>query len=263
MVAKSHARSDAPPARDWHWQDNHTTRAWLPLIGLEGLGLLDLLLAYTDHRSGFADVTYDHLVDQTGLGRSKLARLLRILAAAELVVIHQEPVAHHGPSAVRNRYQVHRRALPTAEALDRLTALAAHDPVLARRLAAYAAPVQSHDGTGTSPTARLEPVPPDRLEPVPPRDGSQDSQDSDTESPAPLAQRLAPGLWRAILDAAGVAGDPYLGSCPPPVHSGDQLTLTLAATLPARYRLTLADLQRHARAILQRPVTLTSQERSS
>jgi hypothetical protein len=43
---------ERPPSGGWYWNTNRLARAWLPLIGLEGLGLLDFYLALADHRPG-------------------------------------------------------------------------------------------------------------------------------------------------------------------------------------------------------------------
>jgi hypothetical protein len=137
------AALERPPQAGWYWNRNGLARAWLPLIGLEGLGLLDFYLAMADHRPGspapgWAAVTLDELVQLTGWGRARLIRLNRLLSAAGLLAVRRLPVAGRGPAVQRALYQVRRQAgPPTAATLARLAALAERDPALAARLRRY------------------------------------------------------------------------------------------------------------------------------
>jgi hypothetical protein len=136
--------TERPPDGGWYWNTNRLARAWLPLIGLEGLGLLDFYLAMADHRPGalnpgWTAVTLDELARLTGWGRARLVRLNRLLAATGLLAVRRLPVAGRGPAVRRALYRVQRDAgPPTAAALARLAALAERDSTLAARLSRYA-----------------------------------------------------------------------------------------------------------------------------
>ncbi|MCC6628724.1 MAG: hypothetical protein IT340_15140 [Chloroflexi bacterium] len=159
--------ADRPPPRGWYWNANHLARAWLPLIGPEGLGLLDFYLATADHRPGasapgWAAVTLDELARLTGWGRARLVRLNRLLAAAGLLTVRHRPVPGHGPAVQRAFYRVERQAPPpTAAALSRLAPLAERDPALAARLRRYtlANPPGEPPAVPVTPPATVPPAP--------------------------------------------------------------------------------------------------------
>lgn len=266
-----------PRTGDWHWQANMTPRAWLPLVGLDGLGLLDVLLAYADRRDGWTTLSYDHLCKQAAIGRAKLARLIRRLEACGLLDVDQVPAPGHGPAAVVNRYRVNRRpGLPTAAVLAKLLELGATDGDLARRLEAYAgpvaeeagrqdsaepaAPVQFHHGTGAGAAVEPEPAPQRNRSQEPPQDelmGSSPPAVESGENPADLfGEPMEPKLWSAIVTAAAA---PHLRFARAYV-AGDEL-LILATALSNSQRRQLADLAPVASVILGRRVQVKEARR--
>lgn len=158
-----------PPRGGWYWNSNRLARLWVPLIGPEGLGLLDLYLALANHRPGTAAigwsaVTLTELTELTGWGRARLVRLNRLLVAAGLLEIRHQPVSGRGPAVCRSLYHVQRLAIePTDKTLSQLAELATADSAFAirwRRWLTNRARLGRENGEVTSPTVReLGPVP--------------------------------------------------------------------------------------------------------
>jgi hypothetical protein len=210
---------ERPPARGWYWNANHLARAWLPLIGPEGLGLLDFYLASADYRPGapapgWAAVTLDELARLTGWGRARLVRLNRLLAAAGLLTVRHRPVPGRGPAVQRAFYRVERQAPPpTVATLARLAPLAERDPALAARLRRYTPPAPPDAAQPVTPAPDPEPVPAAAPAPVPARHRSVDTSQT-AESTTTTSARAGVTITKAIRQPEPVV--PAI-AVPPPV----------------------------------------------
>lgn len=262
-------RSSQPPQGGWYWNSNRLARAWLPLIGPEGLGLLDYLLASVTTAAhhpdaGWAAVTLDHICHATGWGRARALRLLRLLEAAGLLRTRQAPVAGRGPAVSRSLYQVQREAgPPTAATLQRLGELAAGDPVLSGRLTRYQQAKRRRTTSSTTepvPVSLPAPVPvsPGELVPVSPGNPLEDSVKTNGIPLTPLSDlpTTPAATLAAAIAEAGLADNPHLHGAELAGADGDGALVitTRAPTPPAAARRITPRLERALTRLLGRPV---------